>query len=194
MHIKRKGWNKKLSIASEFLDAIQIMINKTSEQQTKIYNGTITGIGENNTCSVMVNGKEHQKISYYGQTPTVNKVYRVFVPQNNMSIAFIITEGTGSTPGSASDYNSLSNRPKINNVTLTGNKTSKDLGLYGTNNEPKYPVTSVNNKTGAVTITAQDLGVVSLPASTASDAGKVLTVQNDGAPAWKNTTITWVDL
>lgn len=151
----------KVSNANEFLDAIQIMIDKASEKQTKIYNGTVIAIGKNNTCSVTVNGKTHQRISYYGKTPTVNQVYRVFVPQNNMSIAFIITEGADITPSEATDYNDLLNRPQINNVTLSGNKTAKDLGLYGTSNPPSYPVTSVNSKTGAVTLGASDVGAVS---------------------------------
>lgn len=148
----------KVSNANEFLDAIQIMIDKASEKQTKIYNGTVIAIGENNTCSVTVNGKTHQRISYYGKTPTVNQVYRVFVPQNNMSIAFIITEGADITPSEATDYNDLLNRPQINNVTLSGNKTAKDLGLYGTSNPPSYPVTSVNSKTGNVVLTQDDVG------------------------------------
>lgn len=149
-----------MSNANEFLDAIQIMIDKASEKQTKIYNGTVTAIGDNNTCSVTVNGKTHQRISYYGKTPTVNQVYRVFVPQNNMSIAFIITEGADIPPSEATDYNDLLNRPQINNVTLSGNKTAKDLGLYGTSNPPSYPVTSVNNKTGDVKLTASDVGAL----------------------------------
>lgn len=148
----------KVSNANEFLDAIQIMIDKASEKQTKIYNGTVIAIGENNTCSVTVNGKTHQRISYYGKTPTVNQVYRVFVPQNNMSIAFIITEGADITPSEATDYNDLLNRPQINNVTLSGNKTAKDLGLYGTSNPPSYPVTTVNSKTGNVVLTQDDVG------------------------------------
>lgn len=148
----------KVSNANEFLDAIQIMIDKASEKQTKIYNGTVIATGENNTCSVTVNGKTHQRISYYGKTPTVNQVYRVFVPQNNMSIAFIITEGADITPSEATDYNDLLNRPQINNVTLSGNKTAKDLGLYGTSNPPSYPVTSVNSKTGNVVLTQDDVG------------------------------------
>ena len=31
--------------------------------------------------------------------------------------------------GGVSDYDDLTNRPKINNITLTGNKTAQDLGL-----------------------------------------------------------------
>ena len=33
------------------------------------------------------------------------------------------------TPQDETDYNSLINKPKINNVTLVGNKTSSELGL-----------------------------------------------------------------
>lgn len=35
--------------------------------------------------------------------------------------------------GGTTDYDELDNRPKINNVTLTGNKTSSDLSIQGTN-------------------------------------------------------------
>ena len=31
--------------------------------------------------------------------------------------------------GGTNDYNDLENKPKINNTTLTGNKTTTDLGL-----------------------------------------------------------------
>ena len=38
-------------------------------------------------------------------------------------------KGDTGTPGSAGDYSTLTNKPKINNVDLVGNKTSDDLGL-----------------------------------------------------------------
>ena len=65
--------------------------------------------------------------------------------------------GSGTT-----DYDELENRPQINSVVLTGNKTSKDLSLYGHGNPPPYPVKSVDGKTGAVVLydlkyTAQSL-------------------------------------
>lgn len=65
--------------------------------------------------------------------------------------------GSGTT-----DYNGLENRPQINGVTLEGNKTSSELGLYGTENAPPYPVKSVDGETGAVVtnavkITSQNL-------------------------------------
>lgn len=37
--------------------------------------------------------------------------------------------GGGGGGGGSSDYNDLSNKPSINNVTLSGNKTASDLGL-----------------------------------------------------------------
>lgn len=40
--------------------------------------------------------------------------------------------GTGGGGGGTSDYDQLSNRPQINNVTLTGNKSASDLGLATT--------------------------------------------------------------
>lgn len=64
--------------------------------------------------------------------------------------------------GGTTDYNGLENRPQINSVTLEGNKTSSELGLYGTENAPPYPVKSVDGATGAVVtnavkITSQNL-------------------------------------
>lgn len=38
-------------------------------------------------------------------------------------------KGDTGTPGSAGNYSTLTNKPKINNVDLVGNKTSDDLGL-----------------------------------------------------------------
>lgn len=37
--------------------------------------------------------------------------------------------GGGGGGGGTDDYNSLTNQPKINNVTLRGNKTLEDLGI-----------------------------------------------------------------
>lgn len=62
--------------------------------------------------------------------------------------------------GESGNYNNLENKPSINSVTLIGNKTPADFGLYGTNNAPPYPVKSVNTKTGDVVLTASDVGAL----------------------------------
>lgn len=43
-------------------------------------------------------------------------------------------EFNNSTGGGTSDYNSLSNKPSINNVKLSGNKTLKELGIQPSGN------------------------------------------------------------
>lgn len=60
--------------------------------------------------------------------------------------------------GGTSDYLDLDNKPSINNVELTGNKTASDLGLATQSDIPVVPVQSVNGKTGAVVLNATDVG------------------------------------
>lgn len=142
--------------SEELLQSIDIIAQNAAKNGVKIYTAIVTAVGDNNTCSVRANGKTHSNIVYYGDTPTVNKSYRVFCPNGSMNQAFIITGGGSSGGGGtgATDYNQLTNRPSINGTTLSGNQTSSQLGLYGTNNIPPYPVTSVNGQTGDVTISA----------------------------------------
>ena len=145
----------------ELLDAIQIMIDNTlNSQVTKIYSCIMYDIGNNKQCTILLNGQTHA-VQYYGDEPTVGQQYKVFVPFNNMAQAFVITGGSaGSDPSTTNNYSQLTNKPSINSVTLSGNSTSTDLGLYGSGNEPNYPVTKVNNKTGEVSLTATDLNAV----------------------------------
>ena len=140
--------------SEELLQSIDIIAKNAAKNGVKIYTAIVTAVGDNNTCSVRVNGKTHSNIAYYGDAPTVNKSYRVFCPNGSMNQAFIITGGGSSGGGGTgtTDYNQLTNRPSINGTTLSGNQTSSQLGLYGTNNTPPYPVTSVNGQTGDVVI------------------------------------------
>ena len=159
--------------SEELLQSIDILAQNAVKNSVKIYTAIVTAVGDNNTCSVRANGKTHSNIAYYGDEPSVNKSYRVFCPNGSMNQAFIITGGGSSGGGStgATDYNQLTNRPSINGTTLSGNQTSSQLGLYGTNNTPPYPVTSVNGQTGDVTVRE-------VPAVTTTDNGKFLRVVN----------------
>lgn len=67
--------------------------------------------------------------------------------------------------GGTSDYLDLDNKPSINNVELTGNKTASDLGLATPSDIPVVPVQSVNGKTGAVELVASDVGAYVKPAA-----------------------------
>ena len=46
------------------------------------------------------------------------------------AITYAVAKNSG---GSTSNYNALSNRPKVNGVTLEGNKTLDQLGIYSNN-------------------------------------------------------------
>ena len=79
--------------------------------------------------------------------------------------------------GGSGDYDDLTDKPSINGITLSGNKTTAellirfsaaDVGLgnvanerqYSAQNPPPYPVTSVAGKTGAVKLNAADVGAL----------------------------------
>ena len=64
----------------------------------------------------------------------------------------------GGGGGGTSDYEDLDNKPQINGVTLIGDKSAADLGLAAASDIPTVPVQSVNGKTGAVELTASDVG------------------------------------
>lgn len=86
--------------SEELLQSIDIIAQNAAKNSVKIYTAIVTAIGDNNTCSVRVNGKTHSNIAYYGDVPSVNKSYRVFCPNGSMNQAFIITGGGSSGGGS----------------------------------------------------------------------------------------------
>ena len=62
---------------------------------------------------------------------------------------------TGGGSGGTSNYNDLSNKPKINNVELNGNKTSSDLGLqpagnYALESDIPTKTSDLNNDSGFI--------------------------------------------
>ena len=114
---------------NEILDAIQILIGRALESTTKIYNSTCKGVVASNVALMVVNGVE-AKVVFYGDAPTANKQYRVFVPEGNMSNAFMITGGgSGGSKPTVASYTTLIDKPSINGVTLQGNLTSAGLGI-----------------------------------------------------------------
>lgn len=78
-----------MDVANEILDAIEIIIDKKIRENTaQIYPGICKSIS-GNTCVMSINGKNNT-VQFYGSTPAVGSTYRVFVPNGNMSMAFII--------------------------------------------------------------------------------------------------------
>lgn len=146
--------NKEKSPEQELIESIGLMIEKGMESNTNIYTGVVKSV-DGKRAVVTVNG-QNQNVSIATADVSSGKVVRVFVPEGNMSAAFIIkAEASGGGGGTTTTaYGDLTGKPRINGVTLVDNKTSKELNLYGTDNAPPYPVTSVNGQTGDVTISA----------------------------------------
>ena len=65
-------------------------------------------------------------------------------------VTYYITDGQGGGGGTR-DYADLDNKPSINNVTLSGNKTSADLGLVA--NATGQSLTFGVDQNGILTVT-----------------------------------------
>lgn len=144
--------NKK-SPEQELVESIGLMIDKGLESTTDVYTGVVKSV-DGKRAVVSINGR-NQNVAISSAAVASGNVVRVFVPRGNMSAAFIVkAESNGGGGTTTTAYGDLTGKPQINGVKLVDNKTSKELNLYGTGNAPPYPVTSVNGKTGDVTISA----------------------------------------
>ena len=81
--------NYKNKDAQEIIDAFMVLIDEKFQNVAQINKCVCTQIVNNNKCIVEMNGKSNQ-ITYYGNQPSINSVYPIFIPGNNMSVAFII--------------------------------------------------------------------------------------------------------
>lgn len=59
--------------------------------------------------------------------------------------SYLLGKSKGGGGGGTSDYSQLSNKPSINGITLSGNKTSVDLGLQNTTQYSTMPTASSEN-------------------------------------------------
>lgn len=126
----------------EILDAIEVMVNQAIENSTaKIYTGVCKIIHENN-CIVSVNGRDNT-VKYFGSTPIIGKIYKVFVPFNNMSSAFIIVPGIGKDEVTGVD----SVNGKTGSVVLEAN----DVGALPVNTFIPTKTSELNNDSGFIT-------------------------------------------
>lgn len=122
-----------MGFVSDFLDAMEYLIQKYQKECTTIYSGTVQSVSDK-SCSMNVNGNVYNKIAYYGIAPIVGNSYRVFVPFNNMSLAFIIVPST--TTSGSSDVSSVNGKTgdvvlnnadvgDLSNTTVIPSKTSQ---------------------------------------------------------------------
>lgn len=162
-----------MGFVSDFLDAIEYLIQKYQKECTTIYSGTVQSVSDK-SCSMNINGNVYNNIAYYGIAPIVGNSYRVFVPFNNMSLAFIIVPST--TTSGSSDVSSVNGKTgdvvlnyadvgALPNTTVIPNKTSQldnDSGYitnsaltdYAKKTEIPTKTSELTNDSGYITNTA----------------------------------------
>lgn len=75
------------------LKGIKILIDEYTKNTTKIYTGRVTATTSTGTpwlCNVEVNGKTYNLPVYGGRSIYPPAIVKVFVPQGNMNVAFIM--------------------------------------------------------------------------------------------------------
>ena len=137
-----------MGFVSDFLDAIEYLIQKYQKECTTIYSGTVQSVSDK-SCSMNVNGNVYNKIAYYGVAPIVGNSYRVFVPFNNMSLAFIIVPST--TTSGSSGVSSVNG--KTGNVVLN----AADVGVLSSTTVIPSKTSQLENDSGFIKWDSIDL-------------------------------------
>lgn len=91
-----------MSTEQILLDSINILAEKAASTTTQIYSGVVKVVDSNTRVTMSINGRTNT-VQCYGAPPSVGTTYRVFVPNNNMSQAFIITGGSSLPPVTSDD-------------------------------------------------------------------------------------------
>ena len=81
------------SKAEQMVDAISIIAGEAAKDHTQIYSVQVVDTPNTilQTCTIMYKGVKYSNIPYYGEVPRVNQSYQFFIPQNQLSRAFIIS-------------------------------------------------------------------------------------------------------
>lgn len=76
---------------NEILDAIEIIVNKRLKNTAQIHLAVVTAVSDTGKKVTITNNGVTSTIRYYGSTPVVNMSYPIFVPNGDMSLAFMIS-------------------------------------------------------------------------------------------------------
>ena len=161
-----------MDVANEILDAIEIIVDKKIRENTaQIYLGICKSVS-GNSCVMSINGKDNT-IQFYGSIPTVGTIYRVFVPDGNMSMAFAITGNDDRKGLHYSNPNLLDNWYFGNPVNQRGLTEYTEVGYTIDRWQSGLKVTIASNL-----ITLQALGTYSQISQTfeLQLAGKIVTM------------------
>ena len=131
-----------MDVANEILDAIEIIVDKqTKEQMTQIFPGICKSVS-GNSCVMSINGRDNT-VQFYGSTPTVGTIYRVFVPNGNMSTAFIISGGAGESGGESDVFYAIYGTT-TNAEILAAYEAGKAVYMKKDGNNGVYPLIAIS--------------------------------------------------
>ena len=142
-----------------WLDVIEEKLAEVDEALDELDNVDIDASKIGNTATVSITNKEGitKSVEIYdgengtdgidGKDAKINGVNtlsieagtNISIDQEGSTLTINSTGGSGGT----TDYSDLTNKPSINNITLSGNKTSSDLGL-GTYSKPSGGIPSTD--------------------------------------------------
>lgn len=74
----------------EILKGVRYIVNQAMSNTTKCYNGIILSQASDGKWNVKFNGETHELKPYGSIIPSTGLVVKVFIPQNNMSLAFFM--------------------------------------------------------------------------------------------------------
>jgi len=128
--------NKSERALNELKKGIQTYVNRMLELAPfdKTMVGIVKTAYDNNLYTVTVNQQDYNNVAcLFKGLINVGDVVKVRIPQNNNNLMYIEgklnAEVQGGGGGGTTNYNDLSNKPQINGVSLSGNKTTSDLGI-----------------------------------------------------------------
>ena len=93
----------------------------------KTKTGIISSIKDDNLYEIKIDNKTYDNVPTTGGICTINETVRVVVPQNNFNNIFILKSGENKS-SSSNTYTDLTNKPSINGVEISGNRTFAELG------------------------------------------------------------------
>ena len=143
------------TIAESIVAASREIMSKSSYDVT-FASTVIADQDTSGNYGIMYKGNETHIPNYSGKEISINTKVFVTLPGNDYKTMYISTvmddsvAGGGSSEGGTSDYTALVNKPRINGITLTGNKTASELGIA-----PPTRTSQLTNDSGF--ITAQDI-------------------------------------
>jgi hypothetical protein len=127
--------NKEEKALNELQKGIQTYVDRMVELAP--FDKTVVGIVktayDNNLYTVTVNQQDYNNVAcLFKGLINVGDVVKVRIPQNNNNLMYIdgkLNAEVQSGGGGTTDYDDLSNKPQINGVSLSGNKTTSQLGI-----------------------------------------------------------------